>query len=178
MLSKKYMRLIYVTYLLTFATFGSHLPGERDEIVNRKKNRHTDPFVEVDPHLAESVHRSISQRPYVLDLQRANAVLGAMLETCEFRGWFIYAIHVRTNHAHAVLEGKAAPEKILNDLKSYASRRLNQLNLDPPETKRWARHGSTRYLNGERALAAAIRYVVEEQGEPMAVYPAPTASPP
>ena len=32
---------------------------------------------------------------------------------------------------------------------------------------------STRYLNDERSLAAAIRYVVEEQGDPIALYRAP-----
>jgi hypothetical protein len=34
----------------------------------------------------------------------------------------------------------------MNDMKSYASRRLNQLGLDEPARRRWARHGSTRWL--------------------------------
>ena len=93
-----------------------------------------------------------------------------MLETCAFRAWHVYAIHVRTNHIHAVLGGDAKPERMLTDLKAYASRKLNELGLDPPETKRWARHGSTRYLWDERSLAAAIRYVIDDQGEPMAMY--------
>jgi hypothetical protein len=60
----------------------------------------------------------------------------------------------------------------MNDLKSYASRALNQAGLDGPERKRWARYGSTLWLGVERDehLDAAVRYVAEQQGEPMAVY--------
>ena len=156
--------------LLTFACYGSHLPGERDGIVNRKLNRHVDPFVALSPQLVHAVHSAMNQTPYVIDSPRANAILAAMLATCEFRGWHVYTIHVRTNHIHAVLEGLTTPERMLNDLKAYASRKLNELGWDPPEVKRWARHGSTRYLNDERSLAAAIRYVAEEQGNPVALY--------
>ena len=34
----------------------------------------------------------------------------------------------------------------MNDLKSFASRCLNDRGLDEPARKRWARHGSTRWL--------------------------------
>ena len=155
--------LSFVKCLLTFACYGCHLPGERDGIVNGKRNRQVDPFVALSPQLSQAVRTSMKQPQYVMDSQRANAVLAAMRETCEFRGWRVYAIHVRTNHVHAVLEGLATPERMLNDLKAYASRKLNEMGWDPPAVKRWARHGSTRYLNDERSLAAAIRYVVEEQ---------------
>lgn len=110
------------------------------------------------------------QNAYLLDPRRAEVTLFAIRETCEFRGWHAHAIHVRTNHVHAIVDSHAKPERVLNDLKAYASRKLNEVGLDPPEVKRWARHGSTRYLWDERSLAAAIRYVVDEQGEPMAVY--------
>jgi len=57
----------------------------------------------------------------------------------------------------------------MNGFKSYASRRLNQSEIDEPDRKRWARHGSTRWLWKDQDLVDAIRYVVEEQGEAMAV---------
>lgn len=40
------------------------------------------------------------------------------------------ATHVRTNHVHVVAEAGVKPERIMNDLKSYASRSLNQANFD------------------------------------------------
>jgi hypothetical protein len=58
----------------------------------------------------------------------------------------------------------------MNDFKSYASRRLNGLTCDPPHQKRWARHGRTRWLWNDGAVREAICYVVEKQGEPMAVF--------
>ena len=62
------------------------------------------------------------------------------------------------------------PEKILNELKAYASRKLNQAGLDAPDRRRWARHGSTRYLWKRDEVESAIGYVADWQGDPMAVY--------
>lgn len=84
----------------------------------------------------------------------------------------LLAAHVRTTHVHMVIESEAKPERIMNDIKSYASRCLNQAGLDMPARKRWARHGSTRWLWKPEQVSAAIRYVVDEQGEAMAVFEA------
>ena len=65
----------------------------------------------------------------------------------------------------------------MNAFKGYASRGLNRLGLDGPDRKRWARHGSTRWLWKDEDVLNAIRYVVEEQGEPMAVFLAETPAP-
>lgn len=162
--------LSFVTCLLTFACYGSHLPGERDGIVNRKLNRHVDPFVGLSPQLAQAVRSAMNQTAYVIDLPRAKAILATMLLTCEFRGWHVDAIHVRTNHVHAVLEGQEGPERMLNDLKAYASRKLNVIGMGSAGGEEG--HGSTRYLNDERSLAGAIRYVVEEQDDLIAFYQA------
>ena len=117
-----------MNYLLTFVSYGTRLPGQHG-IVNRKFNRQRDPFVEWSPHLFEACSESMSQSAYVIDRRRAQTILAAMLETCEFRGWHVYSVHVRTNHVHAVLGGDAEPERMLTDLKAYASRKLNELNL-------------------------------------------------
>ncbi|HEY7391157.1 MAG TPA: hypothetical protein VH640_21760 [Bryobacteraceae bacterium] len=53
---------------------------------------------------------------------------------------------MRTNHVHLVVEAEVRPERVMNDLKSYASRSLNQKGTDEPARKRWPRHGSTRWL--------------------------------
>jgi Transposase IS200 like len=91
------------------------------------------------------------------------------VERCSQHNWSLLAGHVRTNHVHIVVESEAQPERIMNDLKSYASRCLNRLGLDEPVRKRWARHGSTRWLWEPENVSAAIRYVVDEQGERIAV---------
>jgi hypothetical protein len=58
----------------------------------------------------------------------------------------------------------------MNDLKSYASRILNRAAPDAPDRKRWARHGSTRWLWDRKSVSAAIAYVADKQGEPMALF--------
>ena len=114
-------------------------------------------------------HR-LEQLPYVLDGERRASVLASLQEVCSHRGWALLAAHVRTNHVHAVIVGEDRPEKMLNALKAYSSRRLNEAGLDMPDRKRWARHGSTRWLWDEESVSAAIRYVVEGQGELMALF--------
>lgn len=112
----------------------------------------------------------MDQPPYSLDSGRREAVLAAIKERCSERCWNLLAAHVRTAHVHIVVEAEVPPERIMNDLKSHASRWLNRLGLDGPDRKRWARHGSTRWLWTPESVAAAIRYVVEQQGDPMAVF--------
>ena len=109
------------------------------------------------------------QAPYQLDVHRRELVLQAMGEACSHRGWKLFAAHVRTNHVHAVVRAGVRPEIVMNCFKSYASRALNRSGFDPPNRKRWTRHGSTRYLWKEEDISAAISYVVHEQGEPMHV---------
>ncbi len=110
------------------------------------------------------------QPPYLLDTQRRTLVLESLQETCAHYRWILLAVHVRTNHVHVVVEGAGRPERILNAMKSYSSRRLNQAALDDPSCKRWSRHGSTRYLWKPDQVAKAIAYVMDQQGEPMAWY--------
>jgi REP element-mobilizing transposase RayT len=114
----------------------------------------------------------MDQPQYSMDRKRREAVLAALLERCPQHNWNLLAAHVRTNHVHLVVDGEVRPERIMNDLKSYASRCLNRLGLDEPTRKRWARHGSTRWLWEPESISAAIRYVIDEQGERMAAFEA------
>ncbi len=110
------------------------------------------------------------QAPYLLDRRSRETVLEALREVCVHRGWSLLAAHVRTNHVHAVVVADVRPESVLNDFKSYASGGLNRLGKERPDRKRWARHGSTQWLWKDQDVQEAIRYVVEGQGEPMAVF--------
>ena len=86
------------------------------------------------------------------------------------RGWSLLAAHVRSNRVHTVVEAEVPPERVMSDFKAYASRRLNRMSLDVPNRKRWARHGSTRWLWQPQHVSVAVQYVVTEQGEPMSVF--------
>jgi hypothetical protein len=71
---------------------------------------------------------------------------------------------------HVLVDADSKPERVMNDLKSFASRRLNERGLDGRDRKRWARHGSTRWLWKREEVSAARQYVVDGQGDPMAPY--------
>jgi REP element-mobilizing transposase RayT len=159
-----------MTYLITFACYGCHLHGDEKGSVDRKHNLTGSRLIAADPKRVAVELLRMVQPAYSMDESRRKVVLEGLTERCVERGWALLAAHVRTNHVHVVVEAEDLPERIMNDLKAYASRRLNQLGFDEPDRKRWARHGSTRWLSTRDAVSAAIQYVVDKQGEPMAVY--------
>ena len=128
--------------------------------------------MEADPQRVLAELRRMDQPPYRRDGSRREVVLAAIRERCQQQQWRLLAAHVRTNPVHLVVETEARPERVMNDIKSYASRSLNRRGLDGPARKRWARHGSTRWLWEPEHVSAAIRYVVDEQGDAMAVFEA------
>jgi REP element-mobilizing transposase RayT len=160
-----------VTYLITFACYGCHLHGDESGSVDREHNLRGSRLVAGDLRRVSAERAQMDQSPYSMDSRRREAVLASLLDHCSYRNWSVFAAHVRSSHVHIVVESEARPERIMNDLKSYASRCLNRIGLDPPARKRWARHGSTRWLLAEN-VSAAVRYVVDEQGEPMSVFEA------
>lgn len=159
-----------MTYFITFACYGCHLHGDESGSVDKQHNLPGSRILETNPRRAASERQLMDQPPYGMDKPRRDAALAAVLERCSNLGVTLLAVHVRTNHVHLIVEADARPERIMSDLKSYASRYLNRLGLDEPGRKRWARHGSTRWLWKLEDVSAAIRYVVDEQGERMAVF--------
>jgi hypothetical protein len=123
-------------YLITFACYGCHLHGDDSGSVDRNHNLPGRRLVAADLKRAAPERGQMDQPPYSMDRKRREAVLEALLERCSYRNWNVFAAHVRTSHAHIVVESEAQPERILNDLKSYASRRLNRTGLDQAAQKR------------------------------------------
>jgi len=162
-----------VVYLITLACYGSHLHGDESGSVDRRHAVPGAPMLEPNFNRSFAARRSMLQGSYTMDRPRRDTVLASLVERCSNRGWSLLAAHVRTNHLHIVLDAEAAPERIMNDLKSYASRMLNLAGFDTPDRKRWARHGSTRRLAERENVEAAIRYALEKQGDPMATFLAP-----
>jgi REP element-mobilizing transposase RayT len=77
---------------------------------------------------------------------------------------------VRTEHVHAVVTVPPATSaaQAMTSLKAWATRRLLEGDALPPGRPPWSRHGSTRHITSVAGLAAACRYVLEEQGPPLA----------
>jgi hypothetical protein len=58
------------------------------------------------------------------------------------------------------------PSDAFRDFKAYASRALNREGVH----RWWARGGNARRLPDSGAVRAAVSYVADRQGSPMAVY--------
>ena len=112
----------------------------------------------------------MQQPPYRLDPDGRQVVLTALRQHCEHRCWNLPAANVRTNHVHVVVEAEVQPERVMVGFKSYASRALNRQGRDVPDRRRWARHGSTRWLFQDRDFSKAIQYAIKSQGAPMALF--------
>ena len=163
-------RPIPLAYLITFSCYGARLHGDERGTVNRDHNLPGTPFLPTKPGLRRYESSAMSASPYAMDGPRRLHVLSAIRGVCAAKEWRLYAAHIRENHVHLVVNAIEAPETVMNAMKSYASRRLNEAGLDGGHCKRWTRHGSTKYLWDEKAVADAAHYVLAEQGEPMVVY--------
>jgi REP element-mobilizing transposase RayT len=159
-----------LAYLITFTTYGTWLHGRDPGSVDREHNVPGTPLLAVDPAFEAANRQRLRQEPCLLDAPRRAVVLRTIREVAAHRGWKLWAIHVRTNHVHIVVTATPKPEKVMADFKAWASRRLREVCGEPADRDRWTQHGSTRYLNKEASLAAAIAYVVDEQGEALACF--------
>ncbi|HEV7799059.1 MAG TPA: transposase [Pyrinomonadaceae bacterium] len=109
--------------------------------------------------------QELIQRPVIFGDAQRKVVESAVREVCRYRGYSLLALNARTNHVHTVISSACKPEPILNALKAYATRKLQQAQLISVGTKPWARHGSTRYLWKERHVEKAMNYVLYGQGD-------------
>ncbi|MHB1425049.1 MAG: transposase [Gemmataceae bacterium] len=159
-----------LAYFITFTTYGTWLHGRESGSVDRQHNLPGTPFLPADSKREAARRKAMRQEPYFLDEPRRSVVLKTIREVARHRGWNLWAVHVRTYHVHVVLTARDKPEKIMSDLKAWSSRRLREVLGESADRDRWTQHGSTRYLNDESAVADAIVYVVDQQGERMAYY--------
>jgi len=160
-------------YFITFTTYGARLHGDASGSVDSEHRVYRTSACPPDPAREEFEGRRMIQPEYILDAERRKVVLRSCREVCEFRRWWLFVAHVRSNHVHLVVQASDRPERVMNALKSYSSRALTKAGFEGRERRRWARHGSTRYLWNDDELRSAINYVLCEQGERMEVYIAP-----
>ena len=157
------------TYLITFACYGSHLPGQQG-IIDRQHNQVGARTLLASPQRFAHAHASMADKPYEMDSSRRAVVLKSIQHLCLRRSWQLLAAHVRVTHLHIIVEADSSPERVMTAIKAFASAELNKLGIDSANRRRWARHGSTRYLWTPQQLSTAIHYVACNQGEPMALY--------
>ena len=153
-----------VAYFLTMRGYGTLVHGE-DGAVDRRRNVYGEPGVPRSAGLAAARRASMTQPPMTFDRPARLALMDAVEETCDHRGWALLALHVRTTHLYAVVRADGTtPERVMNDLKTYGTRRLRRVGAVAADRRVWGRHGSTEYLFDEDSARRAVRYTVIDQG--------------
>jgi hypothetical protein len=130
-----------VTYLITFACYGCRLHGDASGSVDRTHNLPGTRVIEADDKRVSAESQRMDQPPYTMETSRREVVLSSIQQRCAQQTWSLLAAHVRTTHVHIVVDAEIRPERIMNDIKAYASRCLNGTGLDETARKRWARLG-------------------------------------
>ena len=153
-----------VAYLITFTAYGTWLHGDVRGSVDRNRNIYGTPRVLPDVRWKQREFALLKGAPVTLGVERRLSVRAAIAETCEIRGWELYASNVRTNHVHTVITALCRPERVVGALKANATRVLRERGLWSSDRSPWTRGGSTRYLWTQASLERAIWYVVDGQG--------------
>ena len=157
-----------LAYFLTWACRGARLHGDDRGSIDRDHNRYDSPIIAPDPwREAGERTRMTSADTLLLNPQQRRVVREAISGVCEHRGWHIRALQVRANHVHIVVVAPhATPESVMQQCKSWATRRLREQKLIDPDHPLWTRHGSTRYIWKQPGLVEAIDYVLNQQDNP------------
>lgn len=154
-----------LAYLITIRSYGTWLHGDEKGSIDRHGfNDYGTPRMFQSEKLKDLMKDQMNQKPMILDKNERICILKAVKEVCDFRGYELLAVNIRTNHLHAVVSANANPDKIANEFKAYATRRLREAKLVEVDKKIWARGKSSRYLWKPKHLEIAIEYVLFGQG--------------
>ena len=151
------------TYLITFTCYGTWLHGDPRGSVDKEHNVPGTEFLPQDEERLRRARAMLAQEPVLLNEKQRQVVDATIREVCNYKQWTLLAINVRSNHVHTVVIANATPESVMNCFKRYASRHLHEQHLFYKTATIWTRHGSTRYLNDQRSIDNAVRYVLEGQ---------------
>jgi len=155
-----------IAYLLTFRTFGTWLHGDKRESVRRDgMNIYSAPRIRPNERLENWMIEEMKQPPFILSDKMRETVEASVRELCTQRGFGLSAVNVRTNHAHAVVSAARKPERIVNALKTNATKMLRELGLVNNDARVWSRGRSRRYLWKPQDVSAAIEYTQYSQGD-------------
>jgi REP element-mobilizing transposase RayT len=153
-----------IAFHFTVTTYGTRLHGDERGTVFRGRGGHPTHLVEPDPQLRQSFEDLMKHPIVLLDAQARGVVEDAIVEHCKFRKWHLYALNVRTNHFHAVVDAAESSSKMMNSIKARATRLLREKLVFSADAPVWTERGSKRRLYTQKALDEAIYYVQMSQG--------------
>ena len=147
-----------IAYFLTWTTYGTWLPGD-DRGWNRKGEFENLP---ANPLLVETADARMKEDLFLLSAADRKLVEQTIRDHCDFRGWDLHAINVRSNHTHVVVAASEyKPDQVASQFKAWCTRKLKVTY--PNRERFWTEGTSCRWINTTDELAKAIEYTLEAQ---------------
>src|SRR5262249_20782194 len=149
-----------LAYFFTWTTYGTWLPGDERGWVAKPGQ-----FQPPDLHKELTSAGRMSEAAFQLTNEQRQLVERTIADHCRIRGWTLHAVNVRGKQVPAVVTAPGyAPDTVLEQFKSWCTRRLKALDDEGRDrTKWWTQRGSCRWINDQESLEEAIRYTVECQ---------------
>ncbi|HWB20880.1 MAG TPA: transposase [Phycisphaerales bacterium] len=157
----------FPAYFLTWTTYGTWLHGDVRGSVNQTQNAPGSLFLPPDHNQVAYFSQKQAAAQFLLSDEMRPIVDQSIRDHSLRRIWQLLALNVRTNHVHLIVNcaDSYTPEIVMQQLKSWATRRLIAADLVRRGARIWTDHGSTRYLNDHPSLERAVNYVLHGQYE-------------
>ena len=155
-----------LAYFITFRTHGTWLHGDQRKSVDRHgKNIFGSERIGLDPMFSVLMDRNMSTEPVILNGKQRLVVEKAIRDVCLHREYKLFALNVRTNHAHSGVWAPSSPDKVMIAFKANATRELREAGLIATDLRVWSRGGSTRCLWKPASVERAVNYTLYGQGD-------------
>lgn len=148
-----------LAFFITWPTYGTWLPGDQRGWV---EYHHGWRLPSSD--LEKLCKTKMTESQCLLSVAEREIVVAQVSETCDYRGWQLFAVDCRSNHAHIVIGvSDTNPKKIRIDIKAWCTRRLKEKS-NPNRRNWWAERGSIRWIWNRQSLVKVVEYVGLAQG--------------
>ena len=155
-----------LAYFITFRTHGTWLHGDQRKSVDRHgKNVFGSERISLDPTFSVLMDRNMETEPVILDGPHRAVVDAAIRKVCLHRELRLYALNIRSNHAHSVVWAPCPPERVMGAFKANSTRELREAGLIARDRRVWSRGGSTRFLWKPHNVERAVAYTLYGQGD-------------
>ena len=158
-----------MAYFITFTCYGTWLHGDERGSVDQEHNAPERRCCRPTQTATPGDGKPSPSRP-ITSMATTPSHAGCGMRDRPAEGWTLDAVHVRSNHVHIVVTAPGPPERVMNDFKTAASRRLNKAFPGERDRTR-GRATAARATCGPRKPSRKRCITCGRQGEPMERYP-------
>jgi hypothetical protein len=155
-----------LAYHITWGTYGTRLHGDPRGTVDRQHNEFGTPVLGYDEHRWEREKENLNFDPVVFTRDEMRLVESLIPGICERGHWIYRTCAAGPDHVHVILASEHNPETIRRLLKRWLSQELSSRKPLPDGAVWWAECGSIKWIDSERYLKNATKYVTDQRATP------------